>query len=149
MSCLQVQILDPSLEQLYNSPLGQSTNGNSGYDLYLPYDVHFPAGRVVFVNFGIIAVSRVPENSGFYLYPRSSISKTDLRLANSVGIIDPTYRGCIIAALENTGKDDITMYRGQRLVQICMPDLRPFRVEFVNGFEGTERGGAGFGSTGQ
>jgi len=32
-------------------------------------------------------------NTGYYMYPRSSLSKTQLRLANSVGIIDSGYRG--------------------------------------------------------
>ena len=32
-------------------------------------------------------------NTGYYMYPRSSLSKTRLRLANSVGIIDAGYRG--------------------------------------------------------
>ena len=32
-------------------------------------------------------------NTGFYMYPRSSISKIQLRLANSTGIIDAGYRG--------------------------------------------------------
>ena len=38
------------------------------------------------------------KNIGYYLYPRSSISKTPLILANSVGIIDSGYRGNIKAA---------------------------------------------------
>jgi hypothetical protein len=40
---------------------------------------------------------------GFYLYPRSSISKTRMRLANSLGIIDAGYRGDLIAAVDTIG----------------------------------------------
>ena len=37
----------------------------------------------------------------YYLYPRSSVStKTPLRLANSVGIIDSGYRGNIKAVFD-------------------------------------------------
>ena len=36
-------------------------------------------------------------NCSYYLYPRSSISKTPLRMSNSTGIIDAGYRGEIIA----------------------------------------------------
>ena len=39
-------------------------------------------------------------STGFYLHPRSSISKTKLRLANSTGIIDAGYRGHIMAMFD-------------------------------------------------
>jgi len=44
-------------------------------------------------------VVRVPTS--FYLYPRSSTgSKTPIRLSNSVGVIDSSYRGQLMAPLE-------------------------------------------------
>ena len=45
-------------------------------------------------------------NTGFYLYPRSSISKTNLRLANSVGIIDAGYRGHIMGMFDIVNIDE-------------------------------------------
>ena len=39
-------------------------------------------------------------NTGYYMYPRSSISKTPLRLANSTGIIDSGYRGHLMAMFD-------------------------------------------------
>ena len=41
------------------------------------------------------------EPTGYYSYPRSSISKTPLLLANNVGIIDSGYRGNIKVAFDN------------------------------------------------
>jgi dUTP pyrophosphatase len=41
----------------------------------------------------------IGKNVSYYLYPRSSISKTQFILQNNVGIIDAGYRGHIIAAL--------------------------------------------------
>jgi hypothetical protein len=38
--------------------------------------------------------------TGYYMYPRSSLSKTKLRLANSVGIIDSGYRGNLIGMFD-------------------------------------------------
>ena len=35
----------------------------------------------------------VPEGHVGLLFPRSSVSKTDLRLANAVGVVDSGYRG--------------------------------------------------------
>jgi len=90
---------------------------------------------------------------GFYLYPRSSTgTKTPLRLANSVGIIDSGYRGPLIAAFDNWKQDEFLVQEGQRLVQICAPDLSyPLYIILVDKEEDlgkTLRGSGGFGSTG-
>ena len=102
--------------------------------------------------------------SGFYLYPRSSISKTRMRLANSVGIIDAGYRGDIIAAVDTIGlfgSNDIwhvwketlsPIKKYDRYFQLCAPDLSPFLVHIVDTEAElgapTIRGQGGFGSTG-
>lgn len=107
-----------------------------------------------------------PEESvrwaeSFYLFPRSSTSKTMCRLANSVGIIDSGYRGQLIAvfdilshSIQSNETNDIQPY--SRMVQVCCGDLRPFlvKVNVVDGDEveriiySTTRGEGGFGSTG-
>jgi dUTP pyrophosphatase len=90
---------------------------------------------------------------GFYLYPRSSTgTKTPLRLANSVGIIDSGYRGPLIAAFDNWKLDEYEIQDKQRLAQVCPPDLSyPIYVILVDSEEElgkTARGSGGFGSTG-
>ena len=101
---------------------------------------------------------------GFYLYPRSSISKTRMRLANSVGIIDAGYRGDLIAAVDTIGlfgstdiwhvwKETISpIKKYDRYFQVCAPDLSPFLVHIVDAEHElsppTARGQGGFGSTG-
>lgn len=102
-------------------------------------------------------------NTGFYMYPRSSLSKTKLRLANSVGIIDSGYRGNLIGMFDVVNIDeqqkqtrekdyDYCAKVNDRLVQICAPGLLPIYVEIVNSLyelgNETERGSGGFGSTG-
>jgi dUTP pyrophosphatase len=123
------------------------TNGNSGFDLYLPEDTVFPAGEVTFVDFGIAA--KTEGGSGFWVLPRSSLSKTPLRLANSIGLIDPSYRGNLIGAFDNTSNTDYTVEKGTRLLQMCLPILMPFTVEWVDKLDDTSRGTGGFGSTGK
>ena len=71
------------------------------------------------------------KNMSYYLYPRSSISKTPLRLSNSVGIIDAGYRGNIIMALDNISSQNYTLLKGTRLVQICAGDLSPFKIKII------------------
>ena len=90
---------------------------------------------------------------GFYMYPRSSISKTHLRLANNVGIIDSGYRGNLggFFDIHNLPADKKPYEQYQRLVQICSNTLEPFKVILVDDidkFGTTERGEGGFGSTG-
>lgn len=90
-------------------------------------------------------------NTGFYLYPRSSISKTCLRLANSTGIIDSGYRGNLIAMMDVVYEEEYFVNAYDKLVQICAPGLVPVVVRVVGTEaelgEKTARGEGGFGST--
>jgi len=101
-------------------------------------------------------------NTGYYMYPRSSLSKTQLRLANSVGIIDSGYRGHLMGMFDVVNIDptispnkeaDYFGRKFERYLQICAPGLVPIIVEIVNSKqdlgEETERGEGGFGSTGR
>lgn len=87
----------------------------------------------------------------YWMLPRSSISKTPLRMANSVGLIDAGYRGPLLAMLYSTGVD-VSVAFGDRYFQIAGPELQPFeRIEIVDTIPGvaTIRGDGGFGSTGR
>jgi hypothetical protein len=99
-------------------------------------------------------VEEISYPQAYYLYPRSSISKTPMRLANSVGIIDSGYRGQIMAVVDviDQGKIPYEVTGLDRHFQICHPNLAPFKVEVVNSLDelgATSRGDGGFGSTGR
>ncbi len=86
----------------------------------------------------------------YWLLPRSSISKTPMRLANSVGLIDSGYRGIVTAVVDAVGRDH-TVNAGDRYFQLAAPDLIPFTsIQIVSEIPGgpTQRGAGGFGSTG-
>ena len=140
---------------------------DAGVDLYCPTPVYVGCNQQVatMVDYKI-KCRMLDENNrqvSYYLYPRSSISKTPLQLANSVGIIDCSFRGSIKAAFRNTyltqnwihGESDekedygYTIQEGERLVQICGPTLLPIKVKLVDSLDSTERGEGGFGSTGK
>jgi len=80
--------------------------------------------------------------------PRSSISKTPLRLSNSIALIDAGYRGEIMAAVDNIKDDIFYIKKGQRLFQLVSMDGSPINLELVNELTQTTRGEGGFGSTG-
>ena len=136
---------------------------DAGFDLFIPQDFSLETTRnVEKVNlqvkcamFGTGADASIPVS--YYTYPRSSIHKTPLRLANSVGIIDSGYRGNLIAVFDNiadvnTPEENKHIQRFQRLVQVCSSTLAPIFVQMVDKVEDlgiTERGEGGFGSTGK
>ncbi len=132
----------------------QSQHPNSGFDLFSPENITTNKSSVKLDT--QIICSMVDDNKqdcGFYLYPRSSVSKTNLRLANSVGIIDSGYRGHILAIFDILQNDNVstTIEKHSRLLQICSGDLQPFiviLVDDVNLLGETVRGTGGFGSTG-
>ena len=86
------------------------------------------------------------------MYPRSSISKSNIRLANNVGIIDAGYRGHLMGMFDVIYVDETNINKLDRHIQICAPGLVPIIVEIVNSKEDlgekTARGDGGFGSTG-
>jgi len=144
-----LRALSPYVADLYLARGSHTnTNRNSGFDLIVTEPTVCKARQVTYVDFKIQAMTTC--GSGFFLLPRSSLSKTPLRLANSVGLIDPTYRGNLIAALENTSDTDFILAESSRPVQIAVPSLQPFDIEWTfMELPNTERGSGGFGSTGR
>jgi len=149
--------IKPLSEQTHNYYLNNSNfhAGDSGFDLYVPNDIIFKPYEVKFIDFGIQCemIDKNKNNISYYLYPRSSISKTPLLLANSVGIIDAGYRGNIIGAVRyipfsGSENEDYILKKDTRLLQICSPSLSPLVSEIVENLSETTRGSGGFGSTG-
>ena len=148
---LLVRPLNPDLHNQYLNH-SHYNQGDSGLDLFFPEDITInPEARSVQIDLQIQceALTKVGDNSlSFYLYPRSSISKTPLRMANSVGIIDSGYRGNLIVALDHLGDEPFTIQKGTRLFQICSPTLEPIHLQVTDTLSTTDRGNGGFGSTG-
>lgn len=62
-----------------------------GYDLRAPHDIYLPRGAEMFVNLGIVVDPRDFEGVHVELRTRSSSAKIQMRLANTLGTIDPDY----------------------------------------------------------
>jgi len=131
---------------------------NAGFDLLTPNTMEITTKSFKINNEIICAMFDSNNPVSYFLYPRSSIIKTDYRLANSVGIIDSGYRGNIIGAFDNitpqfNDRYISTIDQYTRLLQLCAPNLGPIIVEIVDCLEDlseiTERGNGGFGSTGK
>jgi len=138
---------------------------DAGFDLLNPSRKAFTTNQMSSVNkfdhnivcsAQMITDSNKKYNTGYYMHPRSSLSKTKLRLANATGIIDSGYRGHLMGMFDLInlfGNEEYVVNRYDRLLQICAPGLVPIVVEIVNTVEElgdeTERGAGGFGSTGR
>lgn len=128
-----------------------SKHADSGVDIFTPEKIVCKAGETTTIRLGISAAVYGPNEFPlpYYVFPRSSISKTPLRLANSVGIIDSGYRGELMAKVDNISKEDYVVEQYQRLFQMCNGNLLPFSsMKLVKELDDTERGSGGFGSTG-
>ena len=96
----------------------------------------------------------IQTDPGYYceVVPRSSIIKTDFMLANSVGIIDPDYRGPIRVILRYLGEGEGAFEAGglvgNRIAQLIVRRVEPVDVVEVTSLDETPRGAGGFGSTG-
>ena len=128
---------------------------DAGFDLYVPSSYYVDSKSLVKLNTQVktaMYYDSIP--CGFYMYPRSSTgTKTPLRLANSVGVIDSGYRGNCIAVFDNNSYESYYINKGDRLVQICSGNLTypiyPVIVNTVEELGSTYRGCSGFGSTGR
>ena len=157
--------LPNEIKEYYHKLMEEFNDEDSGIDLVCPNEISVNIFQVATIDLGIKCAminNNTGKLTGYYLYPRSSISKTPLMLANHVGIIDMGYRGNIMAKVrclphdiipfnDNYIKCNSKNYRIQyfsRLFQICSPDLSPIAVRLVDELPDSKRGSGGFGSTG-
>jgi dUTP pyrophosphatase len=160
---LKVYVYDDNLKSLYKQHIINHNNKildtfpDSGFDLLTPTNHVIESKSTYKINLNvkcsaIMINMNTRYNTGFYTYPRSSMgSKTPLRLANSVGIIDSGYRGNLIAVVDNISDNQYEVTEYTKLIQICAPGLVPIVIELVDNeqelSETTTRGEGGFGST--
>ena len=81
------------------------------------------------------------------IFPRSSLSKSGFSLANSVGLMDPSYRGNLFIPLTNTAPEK-KIELPFRCCQIVLKKHYIIELELKESHEETNRGSGGFGSTG-
>lgn len=92
----------------------------------------------------------VPPGWVLAVYSRSGHGfKDETRLSNCVGQIDSNYRGELMVALKNDGKARVTIKHGDRVVQARLEPAPEIELIEVDELSPTNRGAAGFGSSGR
>lgn len=118
---------------------------DSGYDLTLIREVK-RHGQVILYGTGVQLSP--PDGWYFDVVPRSSIIKSGHVVANSVGVIDRSYRGEVMVPLIKCDPSAPDLELPARLVQMIPRPIVHLQVEEAHEAETTSRGAGGFGSTG-
>ncbi len=139
---------------------------DAGFDLFATSIEETPD----FITYHTGIAVEIPEGYVGLVFPRSSVTKYDLMLKNSVGIIDASYRGEIMCRFQITKDDnrlveiinsntinqlsnnrcDKKLYDvGDRVAQIVFMELPKITLIEAEELSDTERGSGGFGHTGK
>ena len=143
---LKIKPFSEDIHSMYNNH-SYFHQGDAGLDLFIIEDQIINSGSTEKIHLGISCESS--EQKPYLLMARSSISKTPLRLSNSVGLIDAGYRGEIMAAVDNIKEYPYTVEKGQRLFQLVSMSGESVNFTLVEALSDTSRGDGGFGSTGK
>lgn len=119
-------------------------NDDAGYDLYVSrcgYE------HELWVCHSDIAFE-IPAGHVGLVFPRSSVTNTDMRLANCVGVIDAGYRGEVSAKFDCHGNGK-RYFGGDRFAQLIIMPIPDITLTEADQLTDTERGDGGYGSTGK
>lgn len=116
--------------------------GDAGMDVYSVSKTETEK----YIEYGTGLSVEIPEGYVCLIFPRSSISKKDLMLANSVGVLDSGYRGELKLRFQKFGEDNYEV--GERIGQILIIPYPKIEIEEVEELSETIRGNGGFGSSG-
>jgi dUTP pyrophosphatase len=125
------------------------SEGASGMDVraFLDCDVSIPSLGRVKIPTGLRL--EIPPGYEAQVRPRSGLAvKSGLTVLNSPGTIDSDYRGELEIILINLGADDVTVRDGDRIAQLVVSPVCCARLVETDELAQSQRGSAGFGSTG-
>jgi len=128
----------------------RATAGAAGFDLRAAVSepLVLAPGQRALVPCGFCIA--IPEGWEVQVRPRSGLAiKHGVTLINSPGTIDADYRGEVMVPLVNLGQEAFTIGRGERIAQAIFARFEAPEIVVVDVLGTTERGGAGFGSTGR
>lgn len=123
-------------------------DGDAGWDFTVPQNMVIPSlsyGNKIPLGIAM----EIPQGYYMQLVPRSSTgAKTPLRISNAPGTIDSSYRGEIMALVDNLSEMPFDIKKGRRLFQgILHREVNAVMVESTS-LSKTKRGDGGIGSTG-
>lgn len=122
--------------------------GDAGVDLVTTADVTLAPGERAVVPTGIAIA--LPDGFAGFVHPRSGLAaRHGLTVVNAPGTVDAGYRGEIMVTLLNTdARESLELRRGDRIAQLVVQRVERVQFVEVDRLPESDRGAAGFGSTG-
>lgn len=122
-------------------------DGDAGLDL----TVVSIEDRNEFIQYNFGLAIEIPEHFFGLIVPRSSITKMNLMMKNSAGIIDSGYRGELCFRCKKVKFEDGTQEKfyqvGERAAQLLIIPAPQITLTEVEELQESDRGTGGFGST--
>ncbi|MDY6052061.1 MAG: dUTP diphosphatase [Rothia sp. (in: high G+C Gram-positive bacteria)] len=140
---IDIKMLDEGLE-----PPAYAQPGDAGADLRSRLTLTLAPGERALVPTGVAIA--LPEGYVGLVHPRSGLAaKHGITIVNAPGTVDSGYRGELMVSLLNTDRSQpFTIERGDRIAQLVIQRFESAIFNVVESLSETERGSAGFGSTG-
>ena len=120
--------------------------GNAGYDLPACYGAVVKAGEYARIGTGL-AFALPDGYAGLILGRSGNAFKLGL-FAPHIGLLDQNYRGELYVMLYNSGDNDLVIQPGDKIAQMLVVPYFSSRVQEVTELPESNRGEAGFGSSG-
>lgn len=123
------------------------TSDSAGVDLQSTEDILLKPGDRILVPTGLFL--ELPTGFMAQVCPRSGLAiKHGVTVLNAPGIIDADYRGEVKVILINLGQEEYSIKKNDRIAQLIFLPCFQGRLIEIEELSKTERGEAGFGSTG-
>ena len=126
----------------------QAYDGDAGLDLAASERVLLEPGERAVVGTGVAMA--IPDGYAGLVVPRSGLAaRHGLTIVNAPGLIDSGYRGELKVILLNTdARERFVIEPGMRIAQLVLVEAASVRLIEVDELPESERGAAGFGSSG-
>lgn len=122
-------------------------SGDAGFDLHVVVDVAVPPGETALLPTGLAVA--IPDGFEIQVRLRSGAAlRTPLIIPNAPATIDSGYRGELGIIVRNIGPEEFIVRKGERIAQGILAPVACARFEVVENLPESERGGDGYGSTG-
>jgi len=132
-------------------PLPQPASaGSAGLDLRAAVEgeVVLAPGERALVPTGLVL--EIPPGWEGQVRPRSGLAlRHGITLPNAPGTIDSDYRGELQVILANSGREPVTIRRGDRIAQLVVAPVAAVEWIETDELSSSAREGGGFGSTGR
>jgi len=130
----------------------QMTDGAAGFDLTAVSSYFDETNSVYVYDTGL--AFEIPKGYVGLVFPRSSISKTCMRLSNAVGVLDSDYRGSLYFKFDEALSEAPSLLnkaylKGDRIGQLVIIPYPQIELVEVDELNDTVRGTGGYGHTGR